>query len=189
MINVGVVSGANPGYPGAGILGQADDKWNNYNSGTAPLLDYSGNPTTVTMGSSGAGSWDDTTGGSPVTNYFNLMRSYLNVNSGTFTITLSGWDTNAAYEFVTYDAGDQPAQGATLGGALSGTTTGNFRDPLSLGDNYLVNTNIISDDSGRIVFTVSTPSGQTWAALNGLQVAREDISTLRPIPRWNHGMV
>lgn len=183
LVNVGVISGNNPGYSGAAVVGQAGDKWNKYNSGTISLSDYSGGPTTITLSDSGAsGVSDDTTGGSPVTNYFNLMRSYVYVaNAAVLTVNLGGLDINGAYTFVSYDAGDQPGQGGVLGGALSGTTTGNFRSPQSLGDNYLINSNVISDGSGNVTFTVVTNTTTIYAALNGLQLMKQDISGLTPL--------
>jgi hypothetical protein len=183
LVNIGVISGNNPGYSGAAVVGQAGDKWNKYNSGTINLSDYAGGPTTITLSDSGAsGVADDTTGGSPVTNYFNLMRSYVYVaNAAVLTVNLGGLDTNGAYTFVSYDAGDQPGQGGVLGGALSGTTTGNFRSPQSLGDNYLINSNVVSDSSGNVSFTVATNTTTTFAALNGLQLIKQDVSAMAPL--------
>jgi hypothetical protein len=90
------------------------------------------------------------------------------------TVTLSGLNTNAAYTIVTYDAGNTYGQGATLGGALTGAAPGNLTYlTLNLGDDCLENTNIVTDNSGNVTFTVSPPAGQSVGVLNDLQIVRQ----------------
>ncbi len=180
LMNVNVVAGGCPAYSGAGVVGQAGDVWNSVTDGVFPLLDYAGNPTPTTIQFVGGGRWDNTGGGSPTTHA--LMRSYRTINNSSASVMIAGLNNNAAYTIITYAAGDQPGQGATFeGGGLAGTTTGSYRQPWALGVNYLVHTNIVTDNSGRVIFTWRNAPTSEWGALNGLQIILQDISSSPPI--------
>ena len=135
-------------------------------------MDSLGNSTPVIVylvnssGSDYDSSGDDGNGAFPL-----LAPYYYSVPNSPIKVTVSGLDTNALYTIITYHAGNAYGQGATLGGALTGTAPGQDTfSILNLGDDCLGNTNVITDNSGNVIFTVSPPSGQPIGAFNGLQI-------------------
>jgi hypothetical protein len=178
LSNVQININGNGNYSGAGILGYSGDLWNEFNNqyvSSIGLLDSFGNPTPVIFsltGSGGSGndsSGDDGNGVSP------LLTSYYSTSSS-MTVTLSGLNTNAVYIIITYHAGTAYGQGATLGGALTGTAPASLTfSTLNMGDDCLGNTNVVTDNSGKVTFTVSPASGQSVGAFNGLQIEQQNL--------------
>jgi hypothetical protein len=137
------------------------------------LKDSNGTTTGVSLSSSATmWGWDNATGGNGPANA--LMRDYAFTNGNTnFTITLSGLTPSAKYELIVYAAGDATGQGATISGAISGSTTGNQRRWYDLGTNCVVGI-ATANSSGVLTFTVAH-SGSSTTMLNGLQIGQ--IST------------
>jgi hypothetical protein len=173
-------NGGNTNYSGAGILGYPGDLWNQftiaYSVSSIGLLDSFGNLTPVTFSLANTGGSGNDSSGDDGSGAFSLLTSYYDVTNSVMTVTLSGLNTNAVYAIITYDAGDAYGQGATLGGALTGTAPGSQTfSKLNLGNDCLENTNIITDNSGNVTFTVSPSSGQQVAAFNGLQIEQQNL--------------
>jgi hypothetical protein len=180
QINLQVSSDGYGSYTGAAILGQAGDKWNYYPGGTQSLVDYGGNPSGVTFAITGnSGNYNNYSATAPYT--YPLLVPYYYVSSGTMTMTLTGLNTNAVYTVVAYGVGNAVGQGALFGGALTGTNSGADWTVLTANDNYIENTNIITDGSGNLVFTVSNPVGLTYGAFNGLQIAAQNLAGALPV--------
>lgn len=164
------------------VLGLPSDVWNevvsgggNVNSASKSYLeDYSGGPTPLGFSVVAGGYVDDPNNADTTTN--NLMAGY--ADGTELKVTISGLNPNAAYEAVYYSAdnGSSTAEGSTFsGGGVSGVVAGIPRDPLTLGANYFVNTNI-SDVSGNLSFTVTGSNG----ILNGIQLQTANLAGLPP---------
>ena len=162
--------------------------WNEFDNywgaTTVALLDTLGNLTPVVFsltGSSGSSydtSGDDGNGAFPL-----LAPYYYSVPNSPMTITLSGLNTNALYTIISYDAGSAYGQGATLGGVLTGTAAGALTFfTLNLGDDCLGNTNVITDNSGNVTFTVAPRPGEPYGAFNGLQIELQPSLTSSSLP-------
>lgn len=179
LFNVDINSGGSPTRTGASVLGQAGDLWNGINTGAASgLLDYSGAPSALVLTLAGAGFWSTTGGGTPTTD--TLMEDY--AHGGELGVSVSGLHTNAVYTVVVYSGGDQVGQGGTFSGGLSGAASGEYRDPLAQGINYLAFTNVIAAADGRLNFQIRQgPLLVGPGILNGLQIQRQDISAAAPM--------
>ena len=182
LVNIAISADHNNPVSGAQVLGQAGDVWNevvsgggNVNSASKSFLeDYSGGPTPLGFEVVAGGYVDDPNNADPTTN--NLMAGY--ADGTEVQVTISGLNPNAAYEAVYYSAdnGSSTSEGSTFsGGGVSGVVTGGPRDPLTLGANYFINTNI-SDASGNLSFTVVGSNG----ILNGIQLQTASLAGLPP---------
>ena len=179
---------ANGSYSGAALLGYAGDVWNQFSTAwgntTLALADTLGNPTPVVFSlTNSSGSSDDSSGDDGNGAYALLAPYYYSVANSPITITLSGLNTNALYTIFTYDAGSAYGQGATLGGALTGTAPANLTfSTLNLGDDCLGNTNVITDNSGNVTFTVAASADQPYGVFNGLQIEQQPGLTSSSLP-------
>jgi hypothetical protein len=182
LVNIAISADFNNPVSGAQVLGQAGDVWNeivragaNVNSASKSYLeDYSGGPTPLGFAVVATGYVDDPNNADTTTN--NLMAGY--ADGTELRVTISGLNPNVAYEAVYYSAdnGTSTSEGSTFsGGGVSGVVAGIPRDPLTLGANYFVNTNI-SDAFGDLSFTVVGTNG----ILNGIQLQTANLAGLPP---------
>jgi hypothetical protein len=163
-------------FTGPGVLGGAGDPWNELGSlqslvtQTNSLCDTLGNTTGAGIAVTGAaGSWEDFQGGDWAEDAATegLLAGYLYGNGSPMTVQISGLETNTSYNLIIYSAGNQPADSATMTGAVNSQMGRCSRNAFTLGANYAQNTTAPSDGSGNLMVTIT---GAGTFAFNGLQV-------------------
>jgi len=169
-------------YTGAGVIGSAGDKWNQFflepfDSRTG-LINSANVPTTVgfSYSSDGFDSHSLVSGFTPTT-YANMMTGHMyNDNIGTNTMTFTNLVANQSYQLYVYSQGaigeDQSGQlHLTVNGiALNQTIPSDYSlNHFVNGQNYLTSS-FLADNGGVIkIDYVSTTAGQ--APINFLQLS------------------
>jgi hypothetical protein len=166
---------------GAAVLGTNGDQWNAVTGTTSSLITSGGARATgigLTLGSSGV--FTDTGGSAMDAATTPLMEDYTyGYTSATpkVTISLTGLTVGSTFTLVVYAAGDDPGQGASL--TLSGASGGNSASTLktsastrqiSLGNGVAYQTYTGKVTNGTLTITASELSGQSFTAVNGLQL-------------------
>ncbi len=168
-------------YVGAGVIGSAGDKWNQFflepTDSRSGLINSANAITTVdfSYNSDGFDSHSTVSGFSPTT-YANMMTGHMyNDNSGTNTMTFSNLVANQSYELFVYSQGgigeDQSAllQLTVNGNALNQTIASNYNQSSFVsGQNYLSGS-FLADNNGVInINYIATTASQ--APINAIQL-------------------
>lgn len=117
------------------------------------------------------------------TNAVDLMRDYLIGFNAAQTVELNGFTPGTAVDLYLYGAGDTSnrdtlfsvtdsngSHSATTTGTLTNDTNAPVAHTLTLGGDYIVLSNILADNSGKITISYDNGAGSGEAPFNGLQV-------------------
>ena len=176
-IDVQFSSGSGHAQTGAAVIGQANDVWNDFTTGTLAdqfLVNTSGAQSGVTLSFSSAQSYESAASYTRFTGtpYANLMQGYL-VGRGNpdLALTFGGLAAGQEYGFYIYTQGDDNSKNRSIGisangGAQVSSTQSNIGTFVE-GDNYLyivatANSSGVVDLKGRYL------SGE--ANINGVQL-------------------